>query len=876
MTFFLIQKKYQLNKKKTIKTKCPKYHMDWETGFIKYFLKLNQDYYPESSGISIVIHAPTAFKVIWALVKKVIHPNTQKKVKILGKKYEKVLTKIIDLDQIPRDYGGKLGYDIGDSPSTIYDLWINQKKPPLPEKQLLYRDVQSSVVMEVPEVCDKELLRSCNDFSISDVQVEKSLQLSRVGVSRRGFVEFDRSDNRETIDNDNDTDSFLSDIEKKDKAVDGDIRIVEDLEQLRKEDSVRIYSNLNSSLANEATKDICDRGREDRLQIRQEKKINEEFVIEDVVEKRKEEVGLQMKREKELNKGTIFEDVCVIRNEQEEHDEGGMKKRKDFFTSNCARTEKYTEIMNQKEAQRRALSRQKKLLDLKRAEMVRCAKMAESTRIRAAVERAKQESEILALAEAERLRREIEERERRRAQVEREQVELRRQEKEAKLREVEELARMEAEAERIRRENLAAVRQTEEAWQKREEEAMREREREEKARRAEEHALAEARRLKDAHAIKQAREKARRIMEAVKAKHEKQYRIAEVAKAKADEERAKLERLHTINYARARRERESAEVVARERLREVQIKQATLEQEEEHLQRAKADQELKKLRLFRREMVDKSRIEWSQKNELIGSSARKFYYDSGNSSYVVHDSKHSMKLPKIYSSVLPENEVSFTRSLRGISSKIFDVGVDEGKGSGDEVSYGSRRYDSKNVCVWKRGGNISVQPHDNFCLHVVIPSNQKLVQLAPPCVGLGQTRFVRHITYEFILSIKQVGFSAAVDGVELGGGYSTVVPPFLGDVVLGSFAATMLKKSRRLELRWENEFSRTVAEISYNIKVFAGLRGSNERVVDDLSNTLPIWGRKNYAHIHEGNLILTSNKVSGVRSCMQDAGCLFQ
>ena len=87
-------------------------------GVVKEFLaaisKISQDHYPERAGKICVMNAPGWFSMLWNLIKITLHPNTQKKVFILSAgDVPKVMKDVIDITNLPREYGGNLKYDVG-------------------------------------------------------------------------------------------------------------------------------------------------------------------------------------------------------------------------------------------------------------------------------------------------------------------------------------------------------------------------------------------------------------------------------------------------------------------------------------------------------------------------------------------------------------------------------------------------------------------------------------------------------------------------------------------------------------------------------------------------------------------------------------------
>lgn len=73
-------------------------------------------HYPERSHVIFMVNAPFFFSMLWKVVKPMVHPNTQKKVRILSRAETlSGLQEHIDLSQIPEYYGGQLDYGGHDS-----------------------------------------------------------------------------------------------------------------------------------------------------------------------------------------------------------------------------------------------------------------------------------------------------------------------------------------------------------------------------------------------------------------------------------------------------------------------------------------------------------------------------------------------------------------------------------------------------------------------------------------------------------------------------------------------------------------------------------------------------------------------------------------
>jgi len=73
-------------------------------------------HYPERSYVIYIVNAPVWFSMLWKMIKPMVHPNTQKKVKILSRSETlKGLEEHIAIEDIPEYYGGKRDYGGHDS-----------------------------------------------------------------------------------------------------------------------------------------------------------------------------------------------------------------------------------------------------------------------------------------------------------------------------------------------------------------------------------------------------------------------------------------------------------------------------------------------------------------------------------------------------------------------------------------------------------------------------------------------------------------------------------------------------------------------------------------------------------------------------------------
>lgn len=81
------------------------------SGDVKHILSaitsIDQNNYPETLGKTLIINAPSVFRAIWAIVKPMLDPRTQAKIEVCPSNYMKVLSKWVDMENIPSYLGGK-------------------------------------------------------------------------------------------------------------------------------------------------------------------------------------------------------------------------------------------------------------------------------------------------------------------------------------------------------------------------------------------------------------------------------------------------------------------------------------------------------------------------------------------------------------------------------------------------------------------------------------------------------------------------------------------------------------------------------------------------------------------------------------------------
>ncbi|RKP03436.1 hypothetical protein CXG81DRAFT_17058 [Caulochytrium protostelioides] len=92
---------------------------NFDMGFIRFFVKCLEGYYPECLSTALIVNAPWVFNSCWAIIKPLLDPVVSSKVKFIKK--EQVL-EYIDADQLPSSFVG------GTGPEWVYT-------PPSPEER---------------------------------------------------------------------------------------------------------------------------------------------------------------------------------------------------------------------------------------------------------------------------------------------------------------------------------------------------------------------------------------------------------------------------------------------------------------------------------------------------------------------------------------------------------------------------------------------------------------------------------------------------------------------------------------------------------------------------------------------------------------------
>ena len=84
--------------------------------YVKKTIGYANAHYPERSHVIYLVNAPMWFSILWRIVRPMVHPNTQAKVRILTRSDTlNGLQEHIDISNIPEFYGGQLDFGGRDS-----------------------------------------------------------------------------------------------------------------------------------------------------------------------------------------------------------------------------------------------------------------------------------------------------------------------------------------------------------------------------------------------------------------------------------------------------------------------------------------------------------------------------------------------------------------------------------------------------------------------------------------------------------------------------------------------------------------------------------------------------------------------------------------
>ena len=123
--------------------------------------------WPNSLHMMFIVNAPWPFRFSWSIISKFIDPITVKKIHILGADYVETMKQYIDLEQIPKEYGGsgdmviQYGYMADIDPHILDVDWC--KVPDFVDLHNVY-NVKSRASKSI--LCDRRL----NCVNVDDVK----------------------------------------------------------------------------------------------------------------------------------------------------------------------------------------------------------------------------------------------------------------------------------------------------------------------------------------------------------------------------------------------------------------------------------------------------------------------------------------------------------------------------------------------------------------------------------------------------------------------------------------------------------------------------------------------------------------------------------
>lgn len=116
--------------------------------FIKGMATTDSDHYPERLGTMVIINAPSVLSFAWRVVQGFLDSVTKEKIKILStnpEEWQPILQHLIDIDQIPQQYGGRAR---NLSPNEA----IGAMNPPMPMAVKVSAAAEREIAMEVEEI----------------------------------------------------------------------------------------------------------------------------------------------------------------------------------------------------------------------------------------------------------------------------------------------------------------------------------------------------------------------------------------------------------------------------------------------------------------------------------------------------------------------------------------------------------------------------------------------------------------------------------------------------------------------------------------------------------------------------------------------------
>lgn len=142
---------------------------------VKQYFFILQNYYPELLNKCYIINCSNFFSVVWAFIKPFLDPATLARIEVIQEKFMPILTKTINIENIPQLIGGTNEREIRHCPGP----W-----QPIFEKSILLRTWRLTEVLEhmnahgepIPE--ELKVLKPCLPIDIKKELIEEEVEQS--------------------------------------------------------------------------------------------------------------------------------------------------------------------------------------------------------------------------------------------------------------------------------------------------------------------------------------------------------------------------------------------------------------------------------------------------------------------------------------------------------------------------------------------------------------------------------------------------------------------------------------------------------------------------------------------------------------------------
>lgn len=154
-------------------------------------MAIDQNNYPETLYHTCVINAPSAFRMIWQILKPMLHPRTQAKVEVCPKNFLPALKEWIDEDCIPEYLGGKSKGTLVDDVGPWKDSAIIQEIEAERERRMRKSNSEPSLILGPTEMVQRQWSNLSNSTQYEDALQSPSFKESSPRHKAQDSVEFD-------------------------------------------------------------------------------------------------------------------------------------------------------------------------------------------------------------------------------------------------------------------------------------------------------------------------------------------------------------------------------------------------------------------------------------------------------------------------------------------------------------------------------------------------------------------------------------------------------------------------------------------------------------------------------------------------------------